>query len=235
MIELYQLDHSLSFPAPSAAMSDPPGLLAFGGDLSVARLKFAYQNGIFPWYSEGEPILWWSPDPRGILPLDNFRVSRSLAKFIRKTPLRVTLNEDFSQVIKACAHAARRDSGTWISAAMISAYQRLHHAGYAQSVEVWDGHKLVGGLYGVTVGALFCGESMFHHSTNASKLAMFYLVQHLHAQGCKFIDCQMQNPHLASLGCIEIPRSEFLAKLHQATGSELDKNLWQSVELTNHT
>lgn len=235
MIELYQLDHSLRFPAQSTALHDPPGLLAFGGDLSVERLKFAYQNGIFPWYSEGEPILWWSPDPRGILPLEDFQVSRSLAKFIRKTPFRVTLNKDFAQVINACAQASRQDSGTWISKEMIYAYQELHQAGYAQSVEVWDGADLVGGLYGVTVGTLFCGESMFHHATNASKLAMFYLVQHLRTQECEFIDCQLLNPHLASLGCIEIPRSEFLAKLYPATSSELDKSLWQSVELTTIT
>lgn len=232
MISLYQLNNTLHFPAPVTALAEPPGLLAFGGDLSVERLKLAYRSGIFPWYSEGEPILWWSPDPRGILPLDNFNVSKSLAKFIRNTTFRVTVNNDFAKVIEACAQVPRQDNGTWITKDMIYAYQRLHEAGYAQSIEVWDEQELVGGLYGVTIGTLFCGESMFHRSTNASKLALFYLVRQMQAQGGKFIDCQLLNAHLVSLGCIAVPRNEFLAQMTQLTSCPLNKDVWQPTELT---
>lgn len=232
MIELFQLDKSLHFPPPAHALTDPPGLLAFGGDLSVNRLLHAYQQGIFPWFSVNEPILWWSPDPRGILPLDNFSVSKSLRKFIRKTSLRVTVNQRFDEVIYACAKVKRQSSGTWITDDMINAYIELHRCGSAHSIEVWDDEELVGGLYGVTPGNVFCGESMFHYATNASKLAMFYLVELLRQNGCEFIDCQLQNDHLASLGCIEIPRAEFLNKLKEAVKHPMDQSLWLPRELT---
>ncbi|GAC22716.1 leucyl/phenylalanyl-tRNA--protein transferase [Paraglaciecola mesophila KMM 241] len=232
MIELFQLDKSLHFPSPAHALTDPPGLLAFGGDLSVNRLLHAYQQGIFPWFSVNEPILWWSPNPRGILPLDNFSVSKSLRKFVRKTSLRVTVNKRFDGVIYACAKVKRQSSGTWITDEMINAYIELHRCGHAHSIEVWDDGELVGGLYGVIPGNVFCGESMFHYATNASKLAMFYLVELLRQNGCEFIDCQLQNDHLASLGCIEIPRAEFLNKLKEAVKQPMDQSLWLPRELT---
>ncbi|MEI8648532.1 leucyl/phenylalanyl-tRNA--protein transferase [Paraglaciecola sp. Hal342] len=232
MIELFQLDRSLHFLSPAQALSDPPGLLAFGGDLSVNRLIHAYQQGIFPWFSSNEPILWWSPDPRGILPLENFNVSKSLKKFIRKTPFRVTVNTQFAQVIYACANVTRQSSGTWITDEMINAYIQLYRSGYAQSIEVWDDETLVGGLYGVTPGNLFCGESMFHYATNASKLAMFYLVELLRQNGSEFIDCQLQNEHLESLGCIEIPRTAFLSKLKAVVKEPINQSLWRPRELT---
>jgi leucyl/phenylalanyl-tRNA--protein transferase len=231
MLELYKLDHRITFPAPENALEEPSGLLAFGGDLSVERLLFAYSHGIFPWYSEGEPILWWSPEPRGILPLEQFSCSKSLQKFIRKTQLCVTLNYAFNDVIQACANIPRDDAGTWISKKMISAYQELHQEGHAQSVEVWNNGQLVGGLYGVTVGKVFCGESMFHRTTNASKLAMYYLVKYLKALGAGFIDCQLQNPHLASLGCVTISRKEFLEKLAQFRLIEFKQDSWQPMVL----
>jgi leucyl/phenylalanyl-tRNA--protein transferase len=226
MIELFQLDQSISFPAPTCALQEPSGLLAFGGDLSVERLLFAYSNGIFPWFSDGEPILWWSPEQRGILPLANFKRSKSLSKFIRKTPYNVTLNHAFEEVIESCASIPRGDSGTWITEEMIAAYQDLHIAGHAQSIEVWQNQQLIGGLYGVSVGKMFCGESMFHRSSNASKLAMYHLVSLLKEQGVEFIDCQLQNPHLASLGCITLSRDVFLNKLADAMKTSFHENLW---------
>lgn len=231
MLELYKVDHRIAFPAPENALDEPNGLLAFGGDLSVERLLFAYSLGIFPWFSEGEPILWWSPEPRGILPLKQFICSKSLQKFIRKTPFCVTLNYAFDDVIHACAKIPRNDSGTWITKRMISAYQNLHKEGHAHSVEVWDRGQLVGGLYGVTVGQVFCGESMFHRSTNASKLAIHYLVEHLLTQGAGFIDCQMQNPHLASLGCVTVSRNEFLDKLAKYKQLKFEKSNWLPMVL----
>jgi leucyl/phenylalanyl-tRNA--protein transferase len=234
MLELYKLDHRITFPAPENALEEPSGLLAFGGDLSVERLLNAYSHGIFPWYSEGEPILWWSPEPRGILPLQQFICSKSLQKFIRKTQLCVTLNYAFDEVIQACANIPRNDAGTWISNHMISAYRDLHREGHAQSVEVWSNGELVGGLYGVTVGRMFCGESMFHRTTNASKLATYYLVEHLKAQGATFIDCQLQNPHLESLGCVAISRKNFLEKLAQSRQLNFTQDCWQPAVLTGN-
>ena len=164
--QFYKLSHELVFPAPQLALTDPNGLLAFGGDLSVQRLLLAYHNGIFPWFSEGEPILWWSPDPRGILELDEFLCSRSLAKLARSPRYQVSLNQAFDQVIQACATVPRGSQGTWITGRMIKAYQALHRAGHAHSVEVWEQEQLVGGLYGISVGSVFCGESMFHCQSN---------------------------------------------------------------------
>lgn len=226
MLELYKLDHQLWFPDPQLSLPEPNGLLAFGGDLSVQRLLCAYSMGIFPWFSEGEPILWWSPNPRGIMELEQFKCSKSLAKFIRKTHLTVTLNSAFVDVINACAKIPRNDSGTWITPNMVNAYISLHKAGHAHSVEVWDSHNLVGGLYGVAIGGVFCGESMFHKVTNASKLAYYHLVQHLKNIDVDFIDCQMQNPHLASLGCTEISRSQFLSRLAKSINKPITKIGW---------
>jgi leucyl/phenylalanyl-tRNA--protein transferase len=231
MLALQQLNKTLRFPPVEAALEEPSGLLAFGGDLSVKRLLLAYSQGIFPWFSEGEPILWWSPQPRGILPLEQFICSHSLQKFIRKHHYKITINHAFDQVIHACAEIPRNDSGTWITEPMLKAYQDLHQAGHAQSIEVWEDNRLMGGLYGVTVGQLFCGESMFHRASNTSKLAMYYLVQHLKAHGGTFIDCQLQNSHLASLGCISVPRKDFLHRLSTAMLVSFPKSVWQARTL----
>lgn len=227
MITLTKLDNDTPFPAVHTALDEPNGLLAFGGDLSVNRLINAYKNGIFPWFSHDDPILWWSPSPRGVLPLDNFYCSGKLAKLVRQRRYKVTLNHAFDEVIDACASIPRHDSGTWITEEMIRAYKTLHRAGVAQSIEVWNDNKLVGGLYGVVSGKLFCGESMFHRVTDCSKLAMYYLVELLRLEKCQFIDCQMQNSHLKTLGCIEISRQDFLTQLGVLNSQNFSKHCWQ--------
>lgn len=200
-----------SFPDPRLA--DDDGLLAIGGDLSVHRLIEAYQKGIFPWYEEGQPILWWSPNPRMILYLDKFKVSKSFSQWLKNTSLKVTFNTNFSKVIENCSVIKRKDqAGTWITLNMINAYQKLHELGHAKSVEVWKDDILVGGLYGIDLPEkrIFCGESMFSKETNASKLALFHFVDYLKEKKYRFIDCQMHTPHLESLGACEISRNEFL-------------------------
>jgi leucyl/phenylalanyl-tRNA--protein transferase len=231
MLTLTKLDQQLIFPPTDIALIEPNGLLAFGGDLSAERLLLAYSSGVFPWFSQNEPIMWWSPDPRGILPLDNFKCSKSLKKFARNCDYKVTINSAFDQVIDICAAIPRNDSGTWITNDMINAYKNLHRLSHAHSVEVWSEDILVGGLYGIIVGKVFCGESMFHKATNASKLAMMSLVELLKSQGAEFIDCQMQNAHLASLGCIEVSRAKFLTRLAEQSKLSFDKPLWQPQTL----
>lgn len=231
MLTLTKLDQQLLFPAVDMAHTNPNGLLAFGGDLSVQRLLLAYSSGIFPWFSENEPIMWWSPDPRGILPLDNFYCSKSLRKLARNYNYNITINNAFDQVIDICASIPRNDSGTWITDDMIQAYKNLHQLRHAHSVEVWHEGVLIGGLYGIIVGKVFCGESMFHKAANASKLAMLSLVELLKSQGAEFIDCQMQNPHLASLGCIEVPRTRFLTMLTKQSKQSFDHAVWQPQTL----
>ncbi|OBT13922.1 leucyl/phenylalanyl-tRNA--protein transferase [Vibrio sp. UCD-FRSSP16_10] len=196
------------FPDPSLALTKPNGLLAFGGDLSTERLHNAYRQGIFPWYSYGEPILWWSPSPRAVFIPETFTPSKSLVKFQKKQNYKVTINHATDQLIDLCA-STRPDEETWITDEMLHAYQMLAKAGHCHSVEVWQDEQLIGGLYGVSVGSVFCGESMVSIKTNASKIALWYFTQHFVKQGGKLIDCQIMNPHLASLGAIEIPRSEF--------------------------
>lgn len=231
MIKLHQLNHLIEFPAIDYALEEPNGLLAFGGDLCVQRLVLAYQNGIFPWFSEGEPILWWSPDPRGILLLEDYRCSKSLTKFMRKTPLKVTLNHSFDEVIESCAYIPRRDDGTWITETMIDAYKSLHKEGLAHSVEVWIDDQLAGGLYGVGIGRVFCGESMFSHRTNGSKIAFHALVSHMQHVGSQFIDCQMLTPHLQTLGCKEVPREVFLNLLGEERIHKPAPGHWRPQEL----
>lgn len=204
---------SLEFPAPATAMQVPNGLLAVGGDLRPERLLHAYQRGIFPWFEEGQPPLWWSPDPRMVLFPAELHVSRSLARFARTTPLQVTSNRAFVAVLTACAAPREGSQGTWITAAMQAAYSNLHDLGYAHSVEVWDGAELVGGLYGVALGTVFFGESMFSRVSNASKLAFIRLVPELAAAGYRLIDCQVATGHLGSLGARCISRSAFLQQL----------------------
>lgn len=193
---------------------DEEGMVAIGGDLKPERLMDAYRRGIFPWYSHGMPILWWSPDPRAIIPLDGLRVSRRLARTYRGGRFRCTFNQAFSRVIQACSE--QREEGTWITAEMIDAYSRLHALGHAHSTEVWHEDRLVGGLYGVAIGGLFAGESMFHRMTDASKVAMVHLFDHLRRRGFLLFDTQFVTPHTTRMGALEIPRKEYLHRLREA-------------------
>jgi leucyl/phenylalanyl-tRNA---protein transferase len=206
------LDKSDPFPPVERAMKNPNGLLAAGGDLSVSRLLEAYRRGVFPWYSAPEPILWWSPDPRMVLHCEELKVSRSLAKSVRNKGYEVRVDTAFERVLAGCAD---REEGTWLGRAMRAAYLALHRAGYAHSFETWRGPDLVGGLYGVALGRMFYGESMFSRATDASKVALVALVRELRARGFPLIDCQMHTPLLASLGAREIPRKSFLRALEQ--------------------
>jgi leucyl/phenylalanyl-tRNA---protein transferase len=202
------------FPALDQALRDPNGLLAAGGDLGPQRLLAAYRRGIFPWYSEGQAILWWSPDPRMVLFPCALKISRSLRKTLRHGAYEIRLDHDFAAVIDACATTPRSGQhGTWICAEMQEAYIRLHELGYAHSVETWVDGRLVGGLYGIAIGHMFYGESMFSHRTDASKIAFCHLVRFLADHKFGLIDCQMKTAHLASLGACEIPRAEFAARL----------------------
>jgi leucyl/phenylalanyl-tRNA--protein transferase len=201
------------FPPPDKALRDPPGLLCAGADLSVPRLLAAYRQGIFPWYSSGEPILWWTPDPRMVLFCDELKVSRSLAKSARNKGYETRIDTAFPKVIQACAGPRKGEAGTWIGKDMQAAYVALHRAGYAHSFETWQGGRLVGGLYGVSIGHAFFGESMFSRATDASKVALLALVAELRARAIPMIDCQQRTPLLASLGAREIPRREFLRRL----------------------
>lgn len=201
------------FPPVELALRSPNGLLAAGGDLSVTRLLAAYRHGIFPWFSPGDPILWWSPDPRMVLIPDEFRVSRSLAKILRRHRYEVRFDTAFEQVMRACASPRDGRPGTWIDEDMIAAYVALHRTSHAHSVEVWIDGRLVGGLYGIAIGRMFYGESMFSATSNASKVALAYLARQLGRWGFGMIDCQMYTAHLASLGAREIPRAEFIASL----------------------
>ena len=210
------LGEEIVFPPVETALDDPPGLLAAGGDLSPERLIAAYRRGIFPWYSAGDPILWWSPDPRMVLRPEDFKISRSLARTLRNAEYEVRLDGAFTDVITACATAPREGQrGTWISTEMQSAYIRLHELGYAHSVETWINGKLAGGLYGVAIGRAFFGESMFSHVRDASKISLAHFCKHLHRQNFGIIDCQMETKHLASLGAHPIPRNDFVAALER--------------------
>jgi leucyl/phenylalanyl-tRNA--protein transferase len=205
------------FPPVTSALTDPDGLLCVGGDLRPERLLAAYRRGIFPWYSEGQPILWWSPDPRMVLFPDELKVSRSLGKTLRNRGFRVTFDTCFDTVVAMCADSgARARAGTWISPAMRAAYGELHRLGYAHSVEVWLDDRLVGGLYGLLLGRIFFGESMFSAVTDASKVALHDLVRWLQPYNVELIDCQVASDHLFTLGARLIPRAEFVARLERA-------------------
>jgi len=206
---------SIEFPPVTGAMVEPNGLLAAGGDLSAERLLAAYRAGIFPWYSEGDPILWWSPDPRAVLYPKQMKISRSLKKKMNKNLFTVTFDTAFESVINLCASPRAGEPGTWINNEMIQSYTRLHKMGYAHSVECWQDDELVGGLYGVSLGKLFCGESMFSLVSDASKIAFVTLVRQLDNWGFPLIDCQIPNDHLTSLGACEISREEFIAYLQR--------------------
>ena len=201
------------FPPLAAAQKEPNGLLAVGGDLSPRRLLDAYRRGIFPWYSEGDPILWWSPDPRMVLYPAELRVTRSLAKALRNRSHEIRFDTAFDEVMRGCAAPRPGQGGTWIGPEMRTAYRKLHDLGYAHSAETWIDGELAGGLYGVAIGRAFFGESMFSRARDASKIALVGLVRRLAADGFGLIDCQMHTTHLASLGAREIPRAEFARRV----------------------
>ncbi len=203
------------FPPLEQALGEPNGLLAMGGSLSVARLMDAYRRGIFPWFNEGDPVLWWSPDPRMVLFPTEFAVSRSLRKTLRKEGYEVRTDTVFEQVMRACAAPREGQAGTWIHEGMVAAYTALHRMGHAHSVETWVDGELAGGLYGVAIGRMFYGESMFSRRTDASKIALAHLAKQLVRWNFGMIDCQMNTRHLASLGAREIPRSEFVRRLQE--------------------
>ncbi|MCC8380894.1 leucyl/phenylalanyl-tRNA--protein transferase [Xenorhabdus sp. PB30.3] len=225
-----QLDSSYEFPHPDTALAEPNGLLAFGGDLSAERLKTAYRKGIFPWFSPNELPLWWSPDPRAVLIPGELHTGRTLQRFIRKHPYQITVNYAFEQVVYGCA---QRQEGTWIGSDIQLGYQTLHQEGLAHSVEVWYKQQLVGGLYGVNIGTLFCGESMFSKMENASKCAFVAFYHHFLRHGGQLFDCQVLNHHTESLGAKNIPRKEFLRHLDQYQKQSLQAGCWdaQTLEL----
>jgi leucyl/phenylalanyl-tRNA--protein transferase len=209
---MYFLSKELFFPPVSEANSD--GILAIGGDLSHERLLLAYKSGIFPWFEEGEPIFWWSPNPRMVLFLDELVVSKSMRNVLNRSIFKVTFNQNFREVISNCQKIKRDgQNGTWITNDMIEVYCKLHELGIAKSVEVWQNEELVGGLYGIDLGHVFCGESMFSKVSNASKVAFIFLANQLKKGDYKVLDCQVYNEHLESLGCREIDRTDFMEML----------------------
>lgn len=231
MIRLPRLDDHAPdrFPDPCHALVEPNGLLAFGGDLAPGRLITAYAHGIFPWYNENEPILWWSPDPRCVFRVDTLHPNRSLRRALRDKAWEVTVNRAFRQVMRACAAPRAGQYGTWISPAMIDAYGTLHDLGYAHSVEVWERQNLVGGIYGVSIGRLFCGESMFSAESGGSKLALCVLASLLREWGFPLIDAQVSNPHLLSLGAEEMSRATFLRDVARLVAEPFDAQCWKDV------
>ena len=225
---IFQLDGTppgIPFPDPSLAETDPDGLLAVGGDLSVERLVNAYRTGIFPWYSEGQPILWWSPDPRTVLYPEHIHIARSLKRQMRAAPLDFRLDTAFAQVTSACAAPRAHQDGTWLLPEMRAAYQALHKAGIAHSAELWQGDRLVGGMYGLAIGGVFFGESMFSRITSASRMVMVVLSQLLLKHRYRMLDCQVYNPHLERMGAVEIERGHFLATLRDTVALP-EPDLW---------
>ncbi len=208
-------DDSAGFPPVNRALAEPDGLLAVGGNLSSRRLVTAYEQGVFPWYTEGQPVLWWSPDPRAVLFPDELRISKSLRKRMRNAGIETRLDHAFAAVIRECSAPRAAGDGTWLTSEMIAAYTRLHELGLAHSVESWLGGELAGGLYGVRLGRVFFGESMFSRTPDASKIALVRLIDEARARGIVLIDCQIASPHLQSLGSRSIPRVEFVALLSQ--------------------
>jgi leucyl/phenylalanyl-tRNA--protein transferase len=215
-----------SFPDVSLALTEPDGLLAAGGDLGIARLLAAYTHGIFPWFEDGQPILWWSPNPRLVLWPANLHVSRRLRQQLRNSTAELRFNTAFDAVINACAGKRRSQQGTWITSDMISAYVDLHREGWAHSVEVWDDHGLAGGLYGLCIGNVFFGESMFSARPNTSKIAMLGLTRHMQATGIELLDCQVPSPHLLTLGAEFMERADFSAFLARACDPAEPHDAW---------
>ena len=225
---------SLKFPPLHKALREPNGLLAAGGDLSAERLVAAYRHGCFPWYQDGQPLLWWSPDPRTVLLPNNLHISRSLRKVLRSDLFSVTFDRNFTDVIHACSEPRKDEDGTWITSEMQAAYFALHAQGHAHSVEVWQQDQLVGGLYGIAIGQLFFGKSMFSRTSNASKVGFVTLVSALKAAGFVLIDCQMPTAHLISLGAESIRRSEFSEYLTQHLDINTDMQ-WLTPAITTST
>jgi len=222
--------NNTDFPSPTLALDDPNGLLAAGGDLSPQRILAAYQRGIFPWFNPGDPILWWSPNPRTVIFPAQLHISKSLRKTLRQNLYRVTFDDCFSDVMRACAAPRNYAKGTWISNDIIAGYTALHVQGFAHSVEVWREDELVGGLYGMALGRIFFGESMFSRADNASKVGFAHLVRQLVAWNFELIDCQIANDHLFSLGAVEIPREEFQQYLLDfAHETAAYPTLWSSI------
>jgi len=219
--------NKIEFPAIDEAWEEPNGLLAVGGDLSTARLVEAYRRGIFPWYEEGQPILWWSPQPRMVLFPNQVHISRSLAKFLRKNPFQLTMDTAFAQVIEQCSLPRRDQGGTWITQDMKRAYIELHRQQWAHSLEIWQNKKLVGGIYGVAIGRAFFGESMFSRVDNASKVALVALANQLQEWHFGFVDCQMETTHLRSMGARPVSRERFKQLLLDYTGVSAVRSPWQ--------
>ncbi|MBQ4890974.1 leucyl/phenylalanyl-tRNA--protein transferase [Shewanella sp. UCD-FRSSP16_17] len=231
MNSLSYLNHLPQFPDPMQALDEPNGLLAVGGDLSPTRLVEAYYQGIFPWFNDDDPILWWSPHPRAVFTPQTQPLNKTMRKCLKKSTWRFTINHAFAEVIKACSEPRASEQGTWISTDIQNAYIKLHSLGKAHSIEVWDDKTLVGGLYGIAVGSVFCGESMFHRQTNASKAAFAMLNQHIAKHGFKLIDAQIMNPHLENLGAKPVPRNEFLQTLKQLRNQVIDNQAWVTQEV----
>ena len=216
------------FPRISAALKEPDGLLAIGGDLSPERMLHAYQNGIFPWYNEGQPILWWSPDPRWVLEPAAIKISRSLRKTLNRKILHVTFDTSFPRVMEMCAAPRKETDATWITADILRSFNLLHKQGYAHSVECWHEGRLVGGLYGIAIGGIFFGESMFSRMSDASKVALVCLARQLQDWGFRLIDCQVYSRHLQSLGAMAMPRNKFAALLKQFCAPHIYHN-WRQL------
>lgn len=231
MIFLLDDKPAAPFPDVSLAEREPNGLLAVGGDLSPERLINAYVQGIFPWFSEDEPILWWSPDPRTVLFPERIKISKSLRKTLKKRRLKVSFDQDFSAVIKGCAAPRENSPGTWLLPEMIDAYHQQHALGLAHSVEVWQDEELVGGLYGMAIGGVFFGESMFSLVPDSSKIALVHLSRSLSQWGYRMIDCQVYTQHLASLGAEEIPRLQFCRNLNQWTKLQGRRGSWSDLPM----
>ena len=215
------------FPDPNTALDEPNGLVAAGGDLSPERLLDAYRHGIFPWFSEGEPILWWSPDPRTAFATDHIHVSTRLRRWLRGCGWTIRADTAFADVVRACAAPRAIQRGTWITPGMLAAYQQLHALGYAHSVEIYDVDRLVGGIYGVAIGRMFFGESMFSAATNGSKVALFALCRTLHGWQFPLLDAQVPSPHLFTLGAFEMQRAKFIAQVAELSAQPSQSGSWR--------
>lgn len=224
-------DPPQAFPLAQRAMTEPDGLLAAGGDLSVDRLLYAYRHGIFPWYDEGQPILWWSPEPRCIVPHGGFHLSRRTRRALNGSDARISFNRDFAAVIDACAGPRRSQQGTWITREIRSAYLRLQQLGWAHSIEIWDEDRLAGGVYGLAIGRVFFGESMFSRTDNASKFALHCLCEILWSEGFALLDCQVVSQHLLTLGARSMPRQAFLEELESACNPVIPFRNWPEKSL----
>ena len=213
VVWLTAADTPESFPPVENALREPDGLLAAGGDLSTPRILAAYRQGIFPWYDDGQPLLWWSPDPRCVFRPGDLHISRRMHRDLRRSAWEIRVNTTFGDVIRACAGPRRHERGTWITQDMQTAYERLHVEGWAHSIEVWQGNELVGGLYGLAIGRAFFGESMFSGQSNASKMALLFVDRLLSAGALGILDCQVQSSHLLTMGAVTVPRAEFVGRL----------------------